>query len=305
MIWATGTQEDGKPVLNNHLRFTILYHRDLETDLARIVGFEVEPFSVKHSYEGTWDATGANAAVPEVSAARMHCCAGPLRGLPQRPTSKGAGDCTGRSKTCLASLSCSSSVSQLHPAPLAGKKKPELKTCNPGSMKFVTDKEPKQPVEADQEVIFTYDVLFQVCCDGVNSSTIFFSLYGAPFRMHSSAGKPCGWPLAASLCNDATASCGFSLKPLARAQPSDVRWASRWDTYLLMMDDQIHWFSIINSLMIVLFLSGMVAMIMMRTLHRDISNYNQLETAEEVQDETGWKLVRTTARFAGRWRFSQ
>jgi len=32
-----------------------------------------------------------------------------------------------------------------------------------------------------------------------------------------------------------------------------------------MTDDQIHWFSIINSLMIVLFLSGMVAMIMMRT----------------------------------------
>ena len=29
-------------------------------------------------------------------------------------------------------------------------------------MKFVTDKEPKQPVETDQEVIFTYDVLFQV-----------------------------------------------------------------------------------------------------------------------------------------------
>ena len=52
---------------------------------------------------------------------------------------------------------------------------------------------------------------------------------------------------------------------------SNIRWASRWDTYLLMMDDQIHWFSIVNSLMIVLFLSGMVAMIMLRTLHRDIS----------------------------------
>lgn len=74
-------------------------------------------------------------------------------------------------------------------------------------------------------------------------------------------------------------------------QPSQIRWASRWDTYLLMTDDQIHWFSIINSLMIVLFLSGMVAMIMMRTLHRDISNYNQLETVEEAQEETGWKLV--------------
>ena len=82
-------------------------------------------------------------------------------------------------------------------------------------------------------------------------------------------------------------------------QQSDIRWASRWDTYLLMTDDQIHWFSIINSLMIVLFLSGMVAMIMMRTLHRDISKYNQLETAEEAQEETGWKLVRQPAHFFG------
>merc|ERR1712054_254095 len=70
-----------------------------------------------------------------------------------------------------------------------------------------------------------------------------------------------------------------------------TKWASRWDTYLLMTDDQIHWFSIINSLMIVLFLTGMVAMIMMRTLRRDISQYNELETAEEAQEETGWKLV--------------
>lgn len=73
--------------------------------------------------------------------------------------------------------------------------------------------------------------------------------------------------------------------------PSDIKWASRWDTYLLMNDDQIHWFSIINSFMIVLFLSGMVAMIMMRTLYKDISNYNQLETQDEAQEETGWKLV--------------
>jgi len=72
---------------------------------------------------------------------------------------------------------------------------------------------------------------------------------------------------------------------------SDIKWASRWDSYLLMTDDQIHWFSIVNSLMIVLFLSGMVAMIMLRTLYRDISKYNQLETQEEAQEETGWKLV--------------
>lgn len=58
-----------------------------------------------------------------------------------------------------------------------------------------------------------------------------------------------------------------------------------------MTDDQIHWFSIVNSVMIVLFLSGMVAMIMMRTLHRDITKYNQLDAQEDAQEETGWKLV--------------
>jgi transmembrane 9 superfamily protein 2/4 len=54
---------------------------------------------------------------------------------------------------------------------------------------------------------------------------------------------------------------------------------------------QIHWFSIVNSLMIVLFLTGMVAMIMMRTLHRDLDRYRQAESQEDVEEETGWKLV--------------
>jgi len=72
--------------------------------------------------------------------------------------------------------------------------------------------------------------------------------------------------------------------------PSPVRWASRWDTYLKMQGGQIHWFSIVNSLMIVAFLSGMVAMILLRTLHRDIAKYNDM-SAEDNAEETGWKLV--------------
>ena len=39
-------------------------------------------------------------------------------------------------------------------------------------------------------------------------------------------------------------------------EQSDVAWASRWDTYLSTDDPEIHWFSIINSLVTVLFLSG-------------------------------------------------
>lgn len=72
---------------------------------------------------------------------------------------------------------------------------------------------------------------------------------------------------------------------------SQHRWASRWDNYLKMTGGQIHWFSILNSLMIMLFLSGMVAMILLRTLYRDITKYNELATAEEAAEETGWKLV--------------
>ncbi|KAK8520282.1 hypothetical protein V6N12_004234 [Hibiscus sabdariffa] len=112
--------------------------------------------------------------------------------------------------------------------------KTRLTTCDPHNKRTVVNSNTPQEVEANNEIIFTYDVEYQ---------------------------------------------------------ESDVKWASRWDAYLLMNDNQIHWFSIVNSLMIVLFLSGMVAMIMLRTLYRDISRYNELETQEEAQEETGWKLV--------------
>ncbi|KAJ8470951.1 hypothetical protein OPV22_025294 [Ensete ventricosum] len=159
--------KDDKYYISNHLSFKVMYHKDPESEDARIVGFEVIPSSVKHEYSN-WD-----------------------------------------------------------------DKNPQVTTCS-ADIKIAPGSTTPQEVVADTYVVFSYDVTFQ---------------------------------------------------------PSEIKWASRWDTYLLMNDDQIHWFSIINSLMIVLFLSGMVAMIMLRTLYRDIANYNQLETQEEAQEETGWKLV--------------
>uniref|UniRef100_A0A8C8LN08 Transmembrane 9 superfamily member n=2 Tax=Oncorhynchus tshawytscha TaxID=74940 RepID=A0A8C8LN08_ONCTS len=75
-------------------------------------------------------------------------------------------------------------------------------------------------------------------------------------------------------------------------EDTHIRWASRWD-YILesMPHTNIQWFSIMNSLVIVLFLSGMVAMIMLRTLHKDIARYNQMDSVEDAQEEFGWKLV--------------
>jgi transmembrane 9 superfamily protein 2/4 len=71
-----------------------------------------------------------------------------------------------------------------------------------------------------------------------------------------------------------------------------IKWTSRWD-YILesMPHTNIQWFSIMNSLVIIVFLSGMVAMILLRTLHKDIARYNQIDNMEDAQEEFGWKLV--------------
>jgi transmembrane 9 superfamily protein 2/4 len=159
----------GTMYINNHVRLTVHVHEDAALFAGfRVVGFEVEPFSVRHSFDGAW-----------------------------------AGKAT------------------------------QLNTCNP--LNKVTHELPPQPVSDVSSIVFTYDVQFQ---------------------------------------------------------NSDIRWASRWDMYLKMSDPRIHWFSIVNSFVIVLFLSAMIAMIMVRTLHRDLLRYNTVaEDREAAEEETGWKLV--------------
>jgi len=154
--------EPGKAYVNNHLRFIVKYHKSETFPGARIVGFEVEAYSVKHSYNEPWN--------------------------PKEP--------------------------KLTSVPL----RPDL---------------PPMPAWTP-EIVFTYDVVWE---------------------------------------------------------HSDIAWASRWDLYLYMGDDQVHWFSILNSLVIVFLLSGIVAMIMVRTLRRDLAEYNSIEEKEELLEESGWKLV--------------
>lgn len=59
----------------------------------------------------------------------------------------------------------------------------------------------------------------------------------------------------------------------------EIRWASRWD-YILSSATQnnVQWFSLINSVLITIFLSAMVGMILARSLHRDIARYNKAES---------------------------
>jgi transmembrane 9 superfamily member 2/4 len=74
---------------------------------------------------------------------------------------------------------------------------------------------------------------------------------------------------------------------------SPTRWATRWDPLLSVNPElkQIQWFSIVNSLMITLFLTTLVGTVLMRTVLRDFVRYNQLEDEDEADDVSGWKLV--------------
>lgn len=70
---------------------------------------------------------------------------------------------------------------------------------------------------------------------------------------------------------------------------STIAWATRWDPYLVMGDAEIHWFSIGNSLCVVLILSGLFAGIIIRTLRRDIVAYNMAD--EDDIEPSGWKML--------------
>jgi hypothetical protein len=58
---------------------------------------------------------------------------------------------------------------------------------------------------------------------------------------------------------------------LCKAAYSNYLQATRWDNYLHIFDPRIHWFSLINSLVIVVFLCVMVSMILLRSVSRDVS----------------------------------
>ncbi|KAL2142647.1 hypothetical protein VTI28DRAFT_861 [Corynascus sepedonium] len=114
-------------------------------------------------------------------------------------------------------------------------------------------------------------------------------------------------------------SCNVSMEPLILSEsgdtkvqftygvywvPSKTAWATRWDKYLHVFDPKIHWFSLINSAVIVVFLVLTVMSILVRALKKDIARYNRLDQLnlddlsgtsalmeDGVQEDSGWKLV--------------
>ncbi|KAI1373962.1 Nonaspanin [Hypoxylon crocopeplum] len=84
---------------------------------------------------------------------------------------------------------------------------------------------------------------------------------------------------------------------------SPTAWATRWDKYLHVFDPKIHWFSLVNSAVVVIFLTVTVTSVLFRALKKDIARYNRLDQInledlsgtgvleDGVQEDSGWKLV--------------
>ncbi|TVY57388.1 Transmembrane 9 superfamily member [Lachnellula suecica] len=126
-------------------------------------------------------------------------------------------------------------------------------------------------------------------------------------------------PDSRSANQNAEGNCGFGSPPLTLSETgetstafsygiywreSPTAWATRWDKYLHVFDPKIHWFSLINSAVIVVFLTITVISILLRTLRKDIQRYNRLDSInlddlsgtsaaveDGVQEDSGWKLV--------------
>jgi transmembrane 9 superfamily member 3 len=72
----------------------------------------------------------------------------------------------------------------------------------------------------------------------------------------------------------------------------------RFDRYLEdeFFEHKVHWFSIFNSFMMVIFLCGLVAVILLRTLRNDFARYAKedeldIEGMHGMKDDSGWKNV--------------
>lgn len=78
---------------------------------------------------------------------------------------------------------------------------------------------------------------------------------------------------------------------------TEQSFEDRWKKYLDsdFFEHKIHWFSIFNSFMMVIFLVGLVTVIMFRAISRDYARYDKeeglMELDRDLGDEYGWKQV--------------
>lgn len=86
----------------------------------------------------------------------------------------------------------------------------------------------------------------------------------------------------------------------AKWKETNKPFERRFDRYLEydFFEHKIHWFSVFNSFMMVIFLCGLVALILLRTVRNDFARYardDELDvegnSMQVIGEDTGWKQV--------------
>ncbi|KAI5069312.1 hypothetical protein GOP47_0015613 [Adiantum capillus-veneris] len=83
----------------------------------------------------------------------------------------------------------------------------------------------------------------------------------------------------------------YSVKWKMTEKPFESRMEKYSKYSFLPQHLEIHWFSIINSCVTVLLLTGFLATILMRVLKNDFLKYSRDEETADDQEETGWKYI--------------
>jgi len=83
----------------------------------------------------------------------------------------------------------------------------------------------------------------------------------------------------------------YSVKWKETTTPFEKRMEKYSQSSSLPHHLEIHWFSIINSCVTVLLLTGFLATILMRVLKNDFVKYDRDEEAVDDQEESGWKYI--------------
>jgi len=83
----------------------------------------------------------------------------------------------------------------------------------------------------------------------------------------------------------------YSVKRVETQIPFERRMDKYSKSSSLPQHLEIHWFSIINSCVTVLLLTGFLATILMRVLKNDFIKYSHDEESNDDQEETGWKYI--------------
>lgn len=75
----------------------------------------------------------------------------------------------------------------------------------------------------------------------------------------------------------------------------ELEWKNRMSRYhdsrFLPNSFEVHWLSIINSIVLVLLLTGFLVIIMLRVLKNDFSRYMEVDDQAIDEEESGWKLI--------------